>query len=285
MLLTVLFSISVVAASENSTDEVSLIEDNSYDMLSTVKTVDLSLDISVKSSYEDNQYNKVGSNVPWTITVTAKGGTAQNVKVRSVLSPSLKYISHNLTKGSYDFSSGMWDIGNLYASDTSSLIILTKLTHMGKHTIKAYAITDSLDSNMKNNFKFNSIETGSSKITSNITETSDDLEGASHTDHYGSRMEDTMIDYSDDSDSHSKVRKKSDDLKEEYGNGFIKKDLKISSVVKSIIPSNSTSNNSSNFHFNALKSIDYTRTPILIFLAFLLILFCIVFWDKIKSKF
>jgi hypothetical protein len=308
--LLVLLSLSCVAASENATDGLSLEDDGSdvldavdadENMLSANGEVDLSVKMDVESSYVDGSYNSVGSEVPWTITVTAKGGTARNTQVREVLSPNMGYVSHNATMGTYDSSRGIWNVGDLASSGKASLTIVTKLNRAGTYLVKSYATSDSTDKNMLDNFAFLSIQTGSPKSTSNITETSDDRAGPSHNLHYASMINDRIKDDRDTSpDTHphvkkpDKEKKKKDKEEEEkapdnggYGGYY---QVKSQSVSKSVIDSqdsNSSSDSkegSSGGHADAILAYDYTKIPIIILALFFIILFGIVVRDRLKDK-
>ena len=108
-ILIILLSLTCVTASENATDEISSPDESQVgqDMMSSSEKVDLSVNMDVKPSFVDNEYNNVGSEVPWIITVSAKGGTAHNTKVQGVFSINLGYISHNASIGSYNPDSGI----------------------------------------------------------------------------------------------------------------------------------------------------------------------------------
>lgn len=308
--LLVLLSLSCVAASENATDGLSLNNDGSdvldaadadENILSSNGDVDLSVKMNVESSCIDGIYNSVGSEVPWTITVTAKGGTARNTQVREVLSPNMGYVSHNATMGTYDYSRGIWHVGDLASSGKASLTIVTKLNRVGTYLVKSYATSDSTDWNMIDNFAFLSIKTGSPKSTSNITETSDDRAGPSHNPHYASMINDRLRDDSDNSkDSSPDDKKKKEDKEEEkiqdnggYG-GYSQ--LKSQSVAKSVIDLNDSNSSadlnyssdskagSSGMHADAILPYDYTKVPIIILALFLVILFGIAVFDKLKDK-
>ena len=313
-ILVILLSLACVAASENITEEMSLQEDDLHslesievsDELSASEGVDLSVDLDVEPSYVDGKYNPVGSEVPWTITVSAKGGVAYNTQVRSVLSSNLGYVSHNLTMGEYDPSTGIWKVGNLTGSSKASLIILTKLNSKGTYLTKVYALTDSQDTELLNNFKLLSIKTDSSKITSNITETTDDRIKPVHNYHYGSMIKD-RIKYnkkssgkkSSDKD-HSESTENSNSIHKSNSKNILRSDslANVGYFIQSIFDSNSSSNSTSNSTSDSTPNLennsmnrfvdvipihDYFKIPLLIFSAFLVILFAILIYDKRKN--
>lgn len=206
--LIILFSLASVSASENLTSNASPEDAMTIDMVDSQilldedlnsqpyksqnalsneneDNVDLSVWIDVENAYHDNEYNRAGFDVPWTITVNATGGTAHNAKIYGTFSDNLKYMIHNASMGTFDPNTGIWNIGNL-SDTTATLTILTKLKEDGKYVITATATTDSNDIDTSNNYLMLYIRTGSSKITSNITQTSDDQQGAGHNIHQGS---------------------------------------------------------------------------------------------------
>lgn len=313
MLLIVLLSLTTVVASENATDEV-LQEDNSLDKLessvpaeqSASDNVDLSVEMDVKLSKDNDQYNSAGSEVPWTITVKSSGGTAKNTVVRNVLSNNLGYVSHNESRGTYNPSNGIWNVGDLKSSDSATLTIWTKLKVNGTYMNKVYATSDSSDKNMLNNFVILSIKTGSSKITSNITETTDDEDGPSHNPHYRSMIEDRLADEPGPTVPDNKPDPvKPDPVKpggeedsnkpsDEQAQNPVEKNMldNLGSYIRPIFEwalnsddENSTSKgNPSDSHGDAVKAFDYTKVPILIFLVFILALFAVVAYDKVNNK-
>lgn len=302
-ILIILLSLTCVTASENATSEISAPDESQVgqDMLSSSEKVDLSVNMDVKPSYVDNEYNKVGSEVPWTITVSAKGGTAHNTKVQGVFSINLGYVSHNASIGSYNPDSGIWDIGDLESSHKVSLTILTKLKTIGTYTTKVYATTDTFDANMLNNFYILSIKTGSSKITSDITETSDDINGAEHRIHHASsftsRIEDDETNPSPKDDPEPKQKPSPNSNPENNNEKTERKksetlDKKINPynpTIYSLISNSNTEssdsrNTTQNTYGEGFDAYDYTKIPIMIFTLFLIIFFAIVGYGKIKSR-
>ena len=196
VIIIILFSLTAVSADENVTDSVALgdVEESPDGLCATVldedvasgKSVDLSVNVNATPSYVNETYNSVGSEVPWIITVSANGGTALNVNVREVLSNNLQYISHSQSMGSYNPETRMWAIGDLSPSQNATLTIITKLKSAGTYVNKAYVTSDSKETNQLNNFALASMKTGSSKVTSSITETTADREGFDHSVHQAS---------------------------------------------------------------------------------------------------
>ena len=288
--LAVLLSMVCVAAGENVTEELS-VQDGGLDKLSAEGDVDLSVELDVKPSYVDGRYNSIGSEVPWTVTVIAKGGTAKNTQVRVVLSANLGYVKHNATAGEYNPKTRIWKVGDLTDS-SASLTILTKINRVGTFSNKAYATTDSKDSNMLNNFAFLSIQTDSSKVTSNITQTTDDRLSPNHNPHYASMISDRLKESDDESyhskdDSKFKGDEESSDSNSKERYPLTKSQSVVQRIFGSLLDLNSTSDsrdNQLNIHVNGIISYDFVKIPILIFVLFLIVLAGIVVEDKIRNK-
>lgn len=303
VILIILFSLGTATASENITEISSLddtaiiqspVDENingktleSQDILnkesySANNKVDLSITMNVKPSYENNEYNRIGSIVPWTITVKAKGGISHNTKVLEVLSINLGYVSHNTTVGSFNPENNIWEIGDLNNGKSATLTIFTKLKTAGTFTNKVYALTDCDDTNQLNNFVILKIKTGSSKITSNITETMDERNGPEHNSHersmedYNSRIDNNNELPNDDSTDNPEKNSKS---VSKSSSNIISKTNFLSNITNSN-PKNSLSDQS----VKAIQAYDYIKIPMLIFLAFLILLASIIGYDRIKSR-
>lgn len=198
VILVIMFSLGAVSASENITSDADLavssdlIDESleTQDILSSEDSssneTDLSVKIDVTNIYKGNLFNRAGFEVPWTITVTVNNGTAVNTRVYETLSENMEYVSHNASTGEYDPISGIWYVGDLSSSDNASLKILTKLKTDGRFKNSVNVVTDSNDIDLSNNVKSLTIKSGTSKTTSNVTETSDDKNEAQHDDHFGS---------------------------------------------------------------------------------------------------
>lgn len=211
MVILIMFSLGAVVASENVACEVESFDDtlavcDNYDsnelsnglsesqdnLKSTASndvsndSVDLTVKIDAKSVSVNNKFNRAGYKLPWTITARVDGGIAQNTKVYTTFTNNMEYVSHNTTIGVYDPITGIWDIGDLSGSDNASLTVLTKLKTDGKFVVTANATTDSNDIKLSNNYKSVYTKSGSSQVTSNTTETSDDKGGANHDTHQAS---------------------------------------------------------------------------------------------------
>lgn len=141
--------------------------------------VDLSVKIDAENIYVDDKFNRAGYEVPWTVTAISDGGTAKNVKVHVTLSDLLEPVSVNGNMGTFDASTGIWDIGDLSSSNNASLSILTKLKSDGRFKVTADATTTSNDVDLSNNDAALTLKSGTGKKPSNTTSTSDNKGGGS----------------------------------------------------------------------------------------------------------
>lgn len=203
VILIILFSLATVVASENitgvaSSEDVYLVsdsqisvdedkneglyksqEENTYSS-SNSENVDLSVLIDVKNVQIGKKYNQPGYEVPWTITANVSGGTAYNVKILEILTDNLQILSYNLTKGTFNQKTKIWDVGDLTSSDSATLTILTKLKEGEKFRLTVNATTDSKDMDLENNWDTVFIKSGTSKFDSNVSNTDDDKNGPKH---------------------------------------------------------------------------------------------------------
>lgn len=331
-ILIILFSLSSVVASENITYDAysgdalgignnqASVDDKLSDGLSDEpEEIDLSVRLDVANVYgSDNEFNRAGYEVPWNITVKLNGGTARNVKVKEILSDNMEYVSHNASVGKFDSVSGIWDIGDFIGPNSTVLTIVTKLKSDGKFINTVNATTDSADIDSSNNFCTLYIKSGTSKSTSNTTETTSDKNKPQHNLHYASGAGNSGLGVTretpkTDSNSgskngNSKSRPNKNSKSDSVSKSLTKNSLETSlGAVKSFADTmltddqsldeaedsqNSTTLNgensnlkstSSSSHVDAVFVYDYTTIPILIFALFLVALVAIVGYDKIKS--
>ena len=134
-----------VSTSDNDTD----LSNNHANK--TVKVKDF---VDLKATKTANvKVIKIGGKVIWTITVTNQGTlNATNVKAIDRLSKSLKYLSYTSTKGTYNPSTGEWNIGDLNAGETATLTLTTKLLALGKITNSVSVTSNEKDVNKTNNY-------------------------------------------------------------------------------------------------------------------------------------
>ena len=209
LILTIILSIGTVTAAENinETDTSQTHLDNSdllcktessnalqsdesespiQDEQSSSEETDLSVDMElgdiVKHTYG---INEVIFDVPLIITAKANDATAKNTKIYLTIPDDFEYVSHDANLGSYNPTTGIWDIGDLNTADSPKLTIMTKISAKGTFSINVNGTTTSTDKTQSNNALTCNIQV-SSKITSNTTRTSADQSGAQHSDHQGS---------------------------------------------------------------------------------------------------
>lgn len=346
----ILFSLGSVAASENATINASATQDdftidsNSVnDNLNEISknpeilgndsspsndTVKNNLTVYVIIRSEDNNINKTY----WTLTPKLSGGIAYNTKVQLIFSDNQKYVSHNISMGTYDPLNKIWNIGNLTSLDKPSLTLLTELINLEQSTTSFNVLTDSEDVDVFLNFTFKPTGTNTS-----YDENSDNRNGAQHNEHQestpqGSYSVTIIIENqtsSNPTDGEGKIDENSDTNKDsnpptdnnanENSNKDQKQGGNSNSIIKTILTDknlesftkslssaydslsnsvvsifnptslfsndgNSNSSNSTNNPIKAILAYNYTRIPILIFAAFLIILLCIISIDKIKSR-
>ena len=132
--------------------------------------------------------NEVTFDVPLIITANVDGGIAKNTRIFLVIPEDFEYVSDNCNIGTYNHESGIWDIGDLKSGVSANLTIFTQITKKGNYVITLNSTTDSNDLNLTNNNLNCNIQV-SSKITSNTTRTTADSKSARHDSHYASDPE------------------------------------------------------------------------------------------------
>ena len=211
LILTILFALSAVAASEDvnnvtvSDDALAIDNQDSVetgageirenqDILADDSSLsggnsdatDLSVWIDVENVYNGKEFNRAGFNVPWNISAKVKGAAAHNVKLNVGLSDNLQYMSHEASVGQFDPATGIWDIGYLDSNDSPLLIVVTKLKSDGRFKVTVEGTSDSPDADMSNNNIVLPLQSGTGKSGSNITETTTNREEVQHTEHSAS---------------------------------------------------------------------------------------------------
>ena len=109
-----------------------------YDTSNDGQSVNLSVapaaDIQVTQTVS-NQTPLFGNNVNFTVTVKNNGpDTASGVKITDLLPDGLKLLSYTVSQGTYNSTTGIWDIGNLNVNGTSVLTLVVQALQNGNIT-------------------------------------------------------------------------------------------------------------------------------------------------------
>jgi uncharacterized repeat protein (TIGR01451 family) len=117
----------------------------------TVKGIPI-VDLELKKTADKELYKK-GEKMYWTITVINHGpSTARDVVVHDTLPSGVKFLSFKASKGSYDPTTGKWDIGELAKGESATIVIYCNVTaEKGTITNYAYVTTSTHESNPDNN--------------------------------------------------------------------------------------------------------------------------------------
>jgi uncharacterized repeat protein (TIGR01451 family) len=109
------------------------------------------VDLEIKKYSDKTVYTK-GDMMYWTIVVTNNGPcTAHGVSVSDVLPSGVRFIRYSASKGTYDVSSGKWNIGKLAKGENVTIRIYCEVLVSGKITNNASVTCDEVDSNSTNN--------------------------------------------------------------------------------------------------------------------------------------
>ena len=124
----------VTAADQNDVDSTPgnniASEDDQASVSFATPIADLSLTKTV-----DNSSPNVGDTVTFTVTINNSGpDNATGVIVTDVLPAGVTFVSNNLTTGSYNPNTGIWNIGSLANGATASLDILGTVVSLGETT-------------------------------------------------------------------------------------------------------------------------------------------------------
>jgi gliding motility-associated-like protein/uncharacterized repeat protein (TIGR01451 family) len=100
----------------------------------------------------DHEEVAAGDTVIFTITVS-NGGTSNvtNVEVLENLPSGYTYVSHTTSTGIYDISNGIWNIPNLYANSSETLLVTVLVNPTGDYVNMASIINDPMDMDPDNN--------------------------------------------------------------------------------------------------------------------------------------
>ena len=107
-------------------------------------TTDPAVDVPVNQTYQT--YTNNGSNyVTYTINITNNGpDNATGVQITDLLPAGLTYVSSSPSIGTYNYKTGIWNIGNLNNNETETINITAEITAT-TGTIKNYATCTNTD--------------------------------------------------------------------------------------------------------------------------------------------
>ena len=101
----------------------------------------------------DKEVYHIGDEICWIITVVNYGPCdAHEVVAYDVLPDGVKFISWESSKGSYDVSTGKWDIGNLTKGEFVTLFIYCEALIEGSITNYVNVTCNETDSDLSNNY-------------------------------------------------------------------------------------------------------------------------------------
>ena len=104
-------------------------------------STDPAVDIQVNQSYTQN-----GSYVTYTITAANNGpDDATNVQITDSLPSGLKYVSSTTSQGTYNPSTGIWNLGSFNYGDAPNTLTITALITAKTGVIKNYAMCTAVD--------------------------------------------------------------------------------------------------------------------------------------------
>ena len=131
-----------------TTEESDYTNNKAKDTTEGIPIVDLSL-----KKYADKPVYHKGDKMHWTIVVTNYGpSTATDVVVTDVLPSGVKFIRFVASKGTYNPSTGKWNIGKLAKGETATIEIYCNVTaEVGTITNFASVTCNETDSNPDNN--------------------------------------------------------------------------------------------------------------------------------------
>ena len=132
---------------KTTTEETNYTNNKANDTTKAIAVADLEL---VKHS--DKTVYLKGDKMHWTIVVINHGPcTAKDVVVSDLLPSGVKFIGYKASKGSYDVSTGMWDVGELAKGEEVSIEIYCIANVDGVITNHAKVTSSVKDTNLTNN--------------------------------------------------------------------------------------------------------------------------------------
>lgn len=108
-------------------------------------------DLSIEKSV-DNMAPNAGDTVIFTVIANNNGQVnATGVKVQDKLPNGYTYVSHTVDSGTYEQATGLWNIENLNAGQSSTLTITAVVNQAGQYTNTAVISCNEQESNYNNN--------------------------------------------------------------------------------------------------------------------------------------
>ena len=110
------------------------------------------VDLAVIKNADKEVYH-IGDKIQWIITVVNYGPCdAHDVVAYDILPDIIKFTGYEASKGSYDASTGRWEIGNLTKGEVATLYIECVALIEGKITNEVNVTCNETDSNLSNNY-------------------------------------------------------------------------------------------------------------------------------------
>ncbi|HYD90320.1 MAG TPA: DUF11 domain-containing protein, partial [Flavobacterium sp.] len=115
--------------------------------------VQMYTNMSITKSVSPAGPHTIGQQVVFTINVANAGvSNASQVKVTDLLTPRYTYVSHNVSTGTYNQGSGIWNIGTMNNGGSATMTITATINANGGTQINTAAVTMSeYDPNTANN--------------------------------------------------------------------------------------------------------------------------------------
>lgn len=142
---------------DGSVENIVSVNTSSYDTNKSNNNDSATVNVSSQTDLEltivsNKDLFEVGEKIVWTITVTNHGpNKAVNSLADVNVYGDVKFIKSKASKGTYDSSKGIWDIGDLDVGETVTLTLVYKALSPGKPNIKANVSSDTPETNMDNN--------------------------------------------------------------------------------------------------------------------------------------
>ncbi len=144
-------------------------EDDQASISFTTPIADLSLDKSVSNSLPN-----VGDRISFNLRLMNNGpDDATGISVSDTLPAGLTFISNNLSAGSYDSASGVWDVGGLANGAEATLEIIARVDTQGAKTNTARVLSS--DQSDPNSIPGNDVESENDQDSVSLTPAIADL--------------------------------------------------------------------------------------------------------------